>query len=108
METVARNACVPALGADNRSTLRKAVKLDARARDRGASRFAIRVVDLSMTGFRAETVFTLRPGTIVWLTLPGLQSLEAEIAWQRGEHIGAAFRQPLHAAVFDHMVRLGG
>jgi hypothetical protein len=92
---------------DNRSTLRKSVKLDARVRDRGTSRFAIQIVDLSMTGFRAETVFTLRPGSVIWLTLPGLQGLEATVAWQRGDYVGAAFRQPLHAAVFEHIVELG-
>ena len=108
MDTRLLSQAVPTGQADdNRATLRKAVQLDARVRDRGASRFAIRIVDLSMTGFRAETVFTLRPGSVVWLTLPGLQGLEATIAWQRGEHVGAAFRQPLHAAVFEHIVELG-
>lgn len=96
-----------AASADNRATLRRAVKLDARVRDRSSTRFKIQIVDLSMTGFRAETLFTLRPGSIVWITLPGLQGLEATVAWQRGDHVGAAFRQPLHAAVFEHIVELG-
>ena len=88
METAVRNARVPvAATGDNRAMLRKALR--------------------SRTGFRAETAFSLRAGTTVWITLPGLQGLEAEIAWQRGEHIGAAFRQPLHAAVFEHIVELG-
>lgn len=108
METRLLSQRVPAAtSGDNRATLRRAVKLDARVRDRSASRFKIQIVDLSMTGFRAETVFTLRPGSVVWITLPGLQGLEATIAWQRGEHVGAAFRQPLHAAVFEHIVDLG-
>jgi len=107
MNTLFRDARVPSgVNADNRSTLRKAVKLDARVRDRGAARLSIRVIDLSMTGFRAETAFTLTPGSTVWITLPGLAGLEAEIAWQRGEQIGAAFRQPLHPAVFEHIVEL--
>ena len=108
MDTSTLAAQVPTgQGADNRATLRKAVRLDARVRDRSQSRFKIRIMDLSMTGFRAETAFTLRPGSLVWITLPGLQGLEATIAWQRGEHIGAAFRQPLHPAVFEHIVELG-
>lgn len=107
MTTATSDSRVPAAATgDNRSTLRRAVRLDARVRDRGAARFAIRVLDLSMTGFRAETAFTIRPGSLVWITLPGLQGLEAEIAWQRGDHIGAAFRTPLHAAVFEHIVEL--
>lgn len=97
-----------ALLGDNRLALRRAVKLRARLRDRNATRFDISVVDLSPTGFRAETVRTLRPGTLVWITLPGFAGLEAEVAWQVREHVGCAFRQPLHPAVFEHIVELAG
>jgi hypothetical protein len=93
---------------EHRRALRKAVKLRARLRDRNATRFEIRVVDLSPTGFRAETAHSLRPGTIVWITLPGFSGLEAEVAWQTNEHVGCAFRQPLHQAVFEHIVELAG
>lgn len=106
MRTLATRVPV-AQPSDNRATLRRDVRLDARVRDRNASRFSVRVVDLSRTGFRGETAFTIRPGSTIWITLPGLQSLEAQVAWQRGEHIGAAFRQPLHPAVFEHIVELG-
>ena len=91
---------------ETRAATRLSTKLDALLRDRTGRRCAVSVVDLSLTGFRAETVSKLHPGTLVWVTLPGLQGLEATIAWQRGEHIGAAFVRPLYAAVFDHIVRL--
>lgn len=91
---------------DSRATARRDVGVDAKVRDRNGSRYKIRVVDLSRTGFKAECVHTIRAGTMIWLALPGLQGLEAEVAWQRGEFIGAAFHQPLHAAVFDHITRL--
>ncbi|KQN25457.1 hypothetical protein ASE86_04260 [Sphingomonas sp. Leaf33] len=99
-------AYTPPSAQDSRTTARHQVGVDAKARDRSGSRYKIRVLDLSRTGFKAECVHTIRPGTMIWLSLPGLQSLEAEVAWQRGEHIGAAFHQPLHAAVFDHITRL--
>ena len=70
-------------------------------------RFEIDVVDLSPEGFRAETSFTLWPGTIVWLTLPGLAPLEAVIAWRDRFKYGCAFSKPLHPAVFEHIVALG-
>lgn len=101
-----RKIAVP-LG-DNRCALRRAVKLRARLRDRSAARFEIAVIDLSLTGFRAETVNRLRPGTLVWITLPGFAGLEAEVAWQTNEHVGCAFLQPLHPAVFEHIVELSG
>ncbi|TPG16665.1 pilus assembly protein PilZ [Sphingomonas koreensis] len=91
---------------DHRRALRKAVKLSAQLRDRGTTKFSIDVVDLSTSGFRAETSFTLYEGNRVWLTLPGLAGLEATVAWRDGYTYGCAFGQPLHPAVFDHIVRL--
>ena len=93
-------------GGDSRRALRKAVRLTAQLRDRGTTRFAIDVIDLSTTGFRAETSFTLYEGSTVWLTLPGLAGLEARVAWREGVRYGCAFAQPLHQAVFDHIVAL--
>lgn len=92
---------------ESRTTLRKAVGLRARLRDVGAKSFEIKVIDLSLTGFRAETVFNLHPGELVWISLPGLAGIEAEVAWKSHEHIGCAFRRPLYPAVFDHIVALG-
>jgi hypothetical protein len=92
--------------AENRRALRKGVKMRARLRDRGATRFEVDVVDLSLSGFRAETSFTMWPGTSVWLTMPGLASLEAKVAWRDGVTYGCAFAKPLHPAVFDHIVAL--
>ncbi|HVF95223.1 MAG TPA: pilus assembly protein PilZ [Sphingomonas sp.] len=95
-----------AIDDDARRALRKSVKMRAHLRDRGQTRFEIEVTDLSMSGFRAETSFTLWPGTIVWLTLPGLAALEAVVAWRDKYKYGCAFAKPLHPAVFEHIVAL--
>ena len=97
---------MPAGEADHRCALRRAVTFKAKLRDRSSSRFDIAVLDLSATGFRAEVDYSLDPGAIVWIALPGLQGLEATVAWRRGTTIGAAFRQPLYPAVFEHIVAL--
>ncbi|MCW6531437.1 pilus assembly protein PilZ [Sphingomonas sp. MMSM24] len=94
-------------GEESRLALRKAVKMRAHLRDRGTTRFEIEVVDLSTTGFRAHTSFTMWPGQTVWLTLPGLAALEAVVAWRDKFKYGCAFAKPLHPAVFDHIVALG-
>jgi hypothetical protein len=91
---------------DHRRALRKAVRMRAYLRDRGTTRFLIDVVDLSVTGFRAETSFTLWPGTTVWLKMPGMEALEAVVAWRDQFRYGCAFAKPLHPAVFDHIVGL--
>ncbi|MEH3035308.1 MAG: pilus assembly protein PilZ [Sphingomonas adhaesiva] len=91
---------------ESRHALRRAVTMRAHLRDRGTTRFEIDVIDLSVTGFRAQTSFTLWPGTTVWLTLPGLAALEAVVAWRDKTRYGCAFSKPLHPAVFDHIVAL--
>lgn len=107
MTALARDARDPRiLSGENRATLRRPVKLDARLRDRGARPFAIIVADLSPTGFRAEVAYSLHNGTVVWIMLPGLSALEAEIAWQRGAQVGGRFRRSLHPAVFEHICEL--
>ena len=92
---------------DNRATLRRPVTFKARVRDRGTARFEITVVDLSLTGLRGETLFTLTPDTSIWIMLPGLSSLEAKVAWQSRDQFGARFAQALHPAVFEHIAALG-
>ncbi len=91
---------------DRRDTLRRPVRMRAHLRDRGQTRFDLDVADLSDAGFRAETSFALYPGTIVWLTLPGLAPIEAVVAWRDKFHYGCAFARPLHPAVHEHIVGL--
>jgi len=94
---------------DSRGALRKAVSLNAQLRDRGSTKFAIRVIDISTTGFRAECEFRLHEDTLVWLTLPGMAGLQARVAWRDGNFLyGFVFAQPLHEAVFAHIAALGG
>jgi hypothetical protein len=92
---------------DNRRQPRLPVVLRAHLRNRTAAKFDIRIRDISVTGFRAEAHYGLDVGDIVWVTLPGLQGLEATIAWRRKEIIGGRFRQPLHPAVLDHLIANG-
>lgn len=88
---------------ESRRAVRCDVRMQARLRERGTP-FDIKIVDLSMTGFRAETVLNVAIGASVWITLPGLSGLEAVVAWRDVNHLGGAFKTPLHPAVFDHIV----
>lgn len=93
-------------GGDLRRALRKAVRLTGQLRDRGSTKFAIDVVDLSTTGFRAETIARLHEGALVWLTLPGMAGLEARVAWVDHRRCGCWFTQPLHPAVLERIVAI--
>ena len=91
--------------ADHRRASRVAIQVGARLRDRLSNKYDVRITDLSVTGFRAEAHYALEPGAIVWLTIPGMQGLEAVIAWRRDRVIGCSFRNPLYPAVLDHIVK---
>ncbi len=90
---------------DGRRASRLDLEFDAMLREPGTSKFQVRVKDLSVSGFRCETSFTLHEGSTVWLTINGLQALEARVAWREKSKYGFAFASPLHIAVFDHIAR---
>ena len=96
---------IPADAAENRRAERVAAEMRAKVRDRYGNKYDVHVLDLSVTGFRADADFAFDAGQIVWLTIPGMEGLEATIAWRRGRIIGARFNRQLYPAVLDHVVR---
>lgn len=64
-----------------------------------------RLHDLSETGFCVEWIPALELQRGLWLRIPGLQLLKANIRWKRDAMMGCEFEVPLHPAVFDHIVR---
>ncbi len=95
----------PIPGDDVRHAARLPITMEADLREQGTTKFRIKIKDLSVTGFRCETSFTMHPGARVWLTIPGLGGLETTVAWRDGFKYGFAFDHALHQAVFDHVVR---
>ena len=94
-----------ALPTEHRKTMRLDVRFQACLREPGSSqKFEVDVIDLSMTGFRFETSFTIRPDSKVFVTIPGVNTLQATVAWGRGYIYGAQFDNPLYAGVFDLIV----
>ncbi len=89
---------------DIRNAERLEIRLKASLRECGAGKFSVDVSDMSVTGFRLETSFTLATGSRVWITFPGLSPLEATVAWKEQFRYGCRFVSPLHMAVLDHIV----
>ncbi|HYJ31317.1 MAG TPA: PilZ domain-containing protein [Allosphingosinicella sp.] len=92
---------------DGRSAERRIVNLAASLREPGASLAEAEVVDLSVTGFGAETDATLEPGAIVWLKLPGLEPTNCRVVWVDGRNAGFEFLCPLHPATLDTITAAG-
>jgi PilZ domain len=81
--------------AERRRTSRFTVELDARVRELGAEGVEARVLNISETGFMAETDGHFDVGSRVWLMLPGRGRANAVVKWVAGEKIGAEFASPI-------------
>ena len=81
------------------------VRIGAEIREKGAGKQRISVLDLSRSGFRMHCIFLISDDRTVFLTMPGLESMEARIAWHDDDYYGCEFRQRLHEAVYDHVIK---
>lgn len=64
-----------------------------------------RLEDISQAGFRIAWLPNFRVDLPLRIRIPGLQLLTAHIRWQQGKAVGCEFSEPLHVAVFEHIVR---
>lgn len=94
--------------AKSRAANRVDVEIGAGLRQRGAAGVSVKVMDLSVQGFRVATHLELCEGADVWLRLPGLEPCHARVMWSKGPMIGCKFARPLHPAVLDMIVRKAG
>jgi hypothetical protein len=81
--------------ADRRRYSRQPVELDARVRELGAEGVEARLLNISESGFMAETDGEFDVGSRVWLMLPGRERANAVIKWVAGEKLGAEFAAPI-------------
>ena len=89
---------------DHRTAERLDVDLPATIREFGSpKRFDVRVIDLSIKGFRCSTHLMLRIGQPISIAIPGFAPLQARVAWQENARYGCAFDTSLHMAVLDHI-----
>ena len=82
-------------GAERRRAERIPVDLEAKVRELGMEGFEARVLNLSESGFMAETPATFDVGARVWLILPGRDRASAVIRWTAGQRLGAEFAEPV-------------
>jgi PilZ domain len=89
---------------EDRSAPRIKLRIPAQMRPSGFTGFSVIVKDLSLSGFAAEALTGMKAGTRVFLTLPGLGGLQAEIAWNDGTMVGCAFSELLNPAVLESIL----
>jgi hypothetical protein len=71
----------------------------------GKVSFRVEVYDLSPDGCKAEFVERPELHEQLWIKFDGLEAVEARVRWIAGAKAGLEFARPLHAAVFDLLVK---
>ncbi|MDE2619394.1 MAG: PilZ domain-containing protein [Sphingomonadales bacterium] len=89
---------------EDRCAPRMRVSIPATLRASGGRAFQTMVHDLSLGGFCSSAVNRLAPDTICWITLPGLQSLQARVVWWDASLVGCAFENLLSPIVLDNVL----
>jgi hypothetical protein len=64
----------------------------------------VRLEDISQQGFRVSRFPSCTLDRPLRVRIPSLQILNARICWHRGKALGCEFTEPLHIAVFEHIV----
>lgn len=90
----ARIAGAPSASERRRAT-RLPVEIEARVRELGNEGVEARVLNISATGFMAETDGQFEVGTRVWLMLPNRERANALVKWIAGNKIGGEFAEPV-------------
>ncbi|TPG14266.1 PilZ domain-containing protein [Sphingomonas oligophenolica] len=85
---------------------RAPVSLDARLGKAG--RTLCKVVDISIHGAKLQTYSALKRGETIWLTLPEVGSIAADVMWADDFIGGCQFRKPIDADVFALLVEAQG
>lgn len=89
---------------EDRCGQRVRITIPARLRVSCARPVETMVNDLSLSGFSAVAIHRMHPGSICWLTLPGLESLQAEVVWWEDNLCGCAFVDLLSPIVLDNIL----
>ena len=89
---------------EDRCAPRTRIAIPASLRPSGSRSFHTQVLDLSLGGFSAQCVNRMHNGSLAWLTLPGLESLQAEVVWWQDNIVGCAFANLLSPIVHDNIL----
>ena len=79
------------------------LRADIDFRRMGEHRYRVNILDFSPEGCRIELPERVTPGEVVWISLPGLETLQANVRWVKDWVAGVEFFAPLYPAVFEMM-----
>ena len=86
---------------EDRCAPRTKLTIPGQLRASGGRAFQTVIHDLSISGFSAAALNRMHEGQLCWLTLPGLESLQAQVVWRENCMVGCAFSELLSPIVHD-------
>lgn len=87
----------------NRRAERIILRADIDVRRPGDHRYKVNILDFSPAGCRIEIPIYVDEGDSIFITLPGLETIEGKVRWKKDWIVGVEFLRPLYPAVFDLM-----
>jgi hypothetical protein len=86
-----------------RRSPRAPVSFDASVGQGGMGRTLCKVIDISIHGARIQSYSALRRGTTIWLNLPEIGPIAADVRWADDFTAGCQFQKPLDKAAFERL-----
>lgn len=93
----------PAETNGRRRSPRAPVSFDASVGQGGMGRTLCKVVDISLHGARIQSYSALRKGTQIWLNLPVIGPVVADVMWADDYTAGCQFQKALDQEAFDRL-----
>ena len=106
MTNATRNDSRALMDKDKRSGSRRiSVNIEAKIKQDDLNSFPTLLTDLSTTGFKLSCTAQLNIHKTLFVKLPGLELLTADIKWAKNMEYGCQFRRELYHPVFEHIVK---
>lgn len=80
---------------------RVSLRADIDFRRTGERRWRVNILDFSLRGCRVELPVRVTTKDKIWISLPGVEALQARVCWVKDWEAGVEFERPIHPAVFE-------
>lgn len=88
-------------GGEPRRAERVSLRADIDFRRTGEHRWRVNILDFSPQGCRIEVPIHVVPEDTIWISLPGIESIQGRACWVKEWEVGVEFDHPLHPSVFE-------
>ena len=89
---------------DPRRAERVPLRADIDFRRAGEHRWRVNILDFSPEGCRIEAPVRVTVDDTIWISLPGIETIQGTACWVKEWEVGIEFASPLYPSVFQ-MVR---